>query len=85
MVKIAKNCDRNIDARARPEESVVPLSYLQDLHLLHEEWLAAPDPQTPAKILVFDVDEDVQENPDIYRLIFAEVTKFASERGLPAG
>ncbi len=36
-------CYQRLQRRARPEEAVVPLEYLQKLHIKHEEWLIAKE------------------------------------------
>ncbi len=41
--------------RARSEEKVIPLDYLRELHVLHEDWLMKKE-NLPAPVLVIDAD-----------------------------
>ena len=52
-------------SRARSEEKVIPLSYLQEMHDLHERWLMGDganqggtiSKEIQAKVLVIDADQ----------------------------
>lgn len=46
-------------ARARSEESCVPLEYLKDLHDLHENWLIHGNFFRPGQVLVLDANLDL--------------------------
>lgn len=52
-------------ARARKEEEVVPLTYFEELHHLHEKWLSNKD-LLPAPVLVIDANVDLMKNPNAY-------------------
>ena len=57
---------QRLKERARPEEKIVPLEYLQELHNLHEEWLKDTTNTGGGKILVIDADKDIEQVPDVY-------------------
>lgn len=46
-------------ARARSEESLVPLEYLKDLHELHENWLINGQFYRPAPVHIIDANLDL--------------------------
>ena len=58
-----------IKLRGRVSEKEIPLSYLQDLHKYHDEWLLKKD-----NVLLLDVNDDFVQNTDkfkeMYRMIF---------------
>ncbi|GBP29048.1 Deoxynucleoside kinase [Eumeta japonica] len=57
-----------IKKRARSEEQCVPLSYLEDLHNLHENWLVKRTyAECPAPVLVLDADLDLSQISEEYR------------------
>ena len=46
-------CLERLQKRSRKEEASVPIEYLEDLHLLHEDWLISQDKfPVPAPVLV---------------------------------
>jgi len=51
-----------IRLRSRSEEAVIPLSYLQELHERHEDWLVNKSSgfPVPAPVLVLDANQDLQ-------------------------
>ena len=58
---------QRLKARARAEEQIVALEYLQELHQLHESWLNS-DASTRggAQVLVVDADKDMHLVPQVY-------------------
>ena len=59
---------QRLKARARAEEKIVALEYLQELHQLHENWLNSNDASTrgEAQVLVIDADKDMHQVPQVY-------------------
>lgn len=56
-----------IKQRARAEESCVPLSYLQELHDLHEDWLIRKKTGSNVPVLVLDADLGLDEIGSEYK------------------
>jgi len=53
---------QRISNRARKEEKTVPLSYLQDLHKIHEDWLHNQTTHfVPAPVIEIDANADLPE------------------------
>jgi len=58
---------QRLKARARSEEKIVSLEYLQDLHNLHEKWLQqGAEVLGGGKVLVIDADKDIESVPQLY-------------------
>ena len=58
---------QRLKARARSEEKIVSLEYLQDLHNLHEKWLQqGVEVLGGGKVLVIDADKDIESVPQLY-------------------
>lgn len=56
-----------LKARARSEEKIVSLEYLQDLHNLHEKWIQqGAEVLGGGKVLVIDADKDIESVPQLY-------------------
>jgi len=57
-----ESCLNRIKTRNREEESSVPLSYLESLHELHEDWLVRQTKfRVPAPVLVLDASKNLNE------------------------
>ena len=71
-----------VRARARSEEMVIPIEYLRVLHELHEEWLMSEVNQSkvPAKVLVVDADQDINEVPERFTEYVEEIVETFKRR-----
>lgn len=58
---------QRIKERARAEESCVPLTYLQELHDLHEDWLIRKTNGRNIPVLVLDADLGLDEIASEYK------------------
>ncbi|XP_030369383.1 deoxynucleoside kinase isoform X2 [Scaptodrosophila lebanonensis] len=67
-------------ARARSEESCVPLKYLQELHELHEDWLIHKLRPEHAKVLVLDADLDLEKIGKEYQRSESSIFAISSTR-----
>merc|ERR1711971_1076049 len=75
-----------VRSRARGEENAIPLSYLTDLHNLHEDWLVNQKRALPAPVIVIDANKDYEQMQDEYvkneQMIFDEMKKDLLKEGL---
>ncbi len=75
-----EKCFSRLKKRARQEEGIVPLSYLQSLHTKHEEWLiekkniATYLQQVP--VLVLETDVEFENDPDQMEKYLQEIAGF---------
>ncbi|KAA0163747.1 hypothetical protein FNF27_07882 [Cafeteria roenbergensis] len=80
-------CHQRLHKRARDEEAGVPLSYLNDLHHRHEEWLVSRTcgREFPITTLVLDTDAEFETDPvrrtAMVDRIRAFVASLASQNG----
>ncbi|XP_064642733.1 thymidine kinase 2, mitochondrial-like [Lineus longissimus] len=60
-------CQERIRRRNRLEEEAIPLSYLEKLHTLHEDWLITGNQfKLPAPVLTLDANKDISELKGIF-------------------
>ncbi|XP_041363637.1 thymidine kinase 2, mitochondrial-like [Gigantopelta aegis] len=62
-----ETCYERIKLRSRKEETCVPMSLIEDLHNLHEEWLIKRIPfKPPAPVLVLDANNEYEKMTTVY-------------------
>ncbi|XP_026497097.2 deoxynucleoside kinase [Vanessa tameamea] len=67
-----------IKKRARSEEQCVPLSYIEELHKLHEDWLVNRTfAECPAPVLMIDADLDLSQITEEYKKSEHQILKRA--------
>uniref|UniRef100_A0A1B6C1H1 Deoxynucleoside kinase domain-containing protein n=1 Tax=Clastoptera arizonana TaxID=38151 RepID=A0A1B6C1H1_9HEMI len=65
---------KRIKARARPEEAHVPLEYLKQLHLMHEDWLYHKVSYScPAPVIIVDANKDLPNMLEEYKKCELEI------------
>ena len=75
-----EKCFSRLKKRARAEEEIIPLSYLESLHTKHEQWLidksaiASYLQNTP--VLVLEADVEFETNPEIMEHYLAQIADF---------
>ena len=57
VVSVCLQAMERLKARGRGEETSIPLSYLAELHTLHENWLMGRQFPLPAPVLVIDANQ----------------------------
>lgn len=55
-----------VKARARGEETCIPLAYLTELHTLHEDWLLGRHFPLPAPVIVIDANKELSDMQEEY-------------------
>lgn len=61
-------CDTRIKKRSRTGENGIPLDYLEDLNMLHEQWLGDRD-----DVIVVDASQDFLKEPEKMELEFERI------------
>ncbi|XP_072292417.1 thymidine kinase 2, mitochondrial [Eucyclogobius newberryi] len=56
-----ETCHERLRLRCREEEKVIPLAYIESVHLLYEDWLINHRMPLPAPVLVIPADYDLQK------------------------
>ena len=66
-----------IQSRSRGEEHLIPMSHVEELHQLYEDWLVDAKFPWPAPVVVINADQDLDEMVEEYikqeTLIFNKV------------
>ena len=65
-----------VEKRARLGEKSIPLSYLENCHRYHENWLMADVNQKKHAILVLDANEDINDNPALLASWIKQIEDF---------
>jgi len=79
-------CFERLQKRARKEEALVPLSYLESLHNKHEDWLIGKKnitsylSQTP--VLVLDCNQDFENSPELLSQHIKSIADFIGVKPL---
>nr|XP_008123040.2 PREDICTED: thymidine kinase 2, mitochondrial [Anolis carolinensis] len=62
-----ERCYERLKRRCREEEKVIPMEYLEAIHLLYEEWLIKKSLfKVPSPVLVLQADHDLQDMLEMY-------------------
>lgn len=69
-------CYDRMQQRARQEEAVVPLSYLEQLHAKHETWLTDVCAQQGIPVLFLDGNQNFKENKDVQQDFMKQILDF---------
>jgi deoxyadenosine/deoxycytidine kinase len=64
--------------RARTGESTIPLTYLENCHRYHEEWLLKKVDEK--KLLIIDANEDINANPDLLPKWIKQIEDFVEQQ-----
>ncbi|GFN98393.1 thymidine kinase 2, mitochondrial [Plakobranchus ocellatus] len=59
-------CYERLKRRSRQEEVGVPMSLIESLHKLHDEWLLQKKFPVPAPVLVLDANNDLDAMKEVY-------------------
>jgi len=63
-----ETCYERLKKRSRKEEAGVPISLLNSLHQLHDDWLINEKYPCPAPVLVLDANYDLEKMKETYDL-----------------
>jgi deoxyadenosine/deoxycytidine kinase len=70
---------QRVNKRARDGEKCIPLSYLENCHKYHEEWLMNNDKnKNKNDILVIDANDDIIENPELLQTWIKKIEDFVN-------
>ncbi|KAK7901463.1 hypothetical protein WMY93_018232 [Mugilogobius chulae] len=61
LIDLPRNVPREAEASMSEEEKVIPLTYLESIHQLYEDWLINQRLPLPAPVLVIPADHDLQK------------------------
>nr|XP_060644265.1 thymidine kinase 2, mitochondrial [Anolis sagrei ordinatus] len=62
-----ERCYERLKRRCREEEKVIPMEYLEAIHLLYEEWLIKKNLfKVPSPVLVLQADHDLKDMLETY-------------------
>lgn len=61
-------CYERLRKRSRKEEACVPMSLIESLHRLHDEWLLEKKYPVPAPVLVLDANHDLDTMKEVYKV-----------------
>jgi len=68
-----ETCYDRLKKRSRKEEATVPISLLNSLHQLHDDWLINHKYPCPAPVLVLDANYDLDKMKETYELRKEEI------------
>lgn len=78
-----KVCYNRLKKRGRQEEAEVPLSYLEQLHTKHEDWLINKKEIAPylqdTPVLVLDCNHDFENNPKVLEEYWKQIAAFINQ------
>ncbi|GFS08871.1 thymidine kinase 2, mitochondrial [Elysia marginata] len=66
-------CYERLRKRSRKEEAGVPISLIESLHKLHDEWLLEKKYPVPAPVLVLDANHDLDTMKEVYNFKRQEI------------
>ncbi|RUS89439.1 hypothetical protein EGW08_002812 [Elysia chlorotica] len=66
-------CYERLRMRSRKEEAVVPISLIESLHKLHDDWLLEKKYPVPAPVLVLDANHDLDTMKEVYKFRSQEI------------
>lgn len=69
-------CQYRINKRDRTEESSIPISYLENIHIKHDEWLLKDGNKN---VLILDGNEEFENNPLRLKYIIQTIKDFLNQ------